>query len=72
MGGGEGQVLTELTLQAELLPDLVDPHHGGIPDFLQDIWQDFGVFWPTIEKSMNTQKTKQNSTRLGSPAHCFK
>lgn len=38
--------LTELTLEAEVPPNLVDPHHRGIPDFLQDIRQDFWRFCP--------------------------
>ena len=38
--------LTELTLEAKVPPDLVDPHHRGISDFLQDIRQDFWRFYP--------------------------
>lgn len=54
----QGQALTELALQAKVLPDLADPHHGGVPDLLQDIWQDFGGFFPTIEEFAIVQKHK--------------
>lgn len=53
--GQSALALTELTLQAKLLPNLVDSHHGGVPNFLQDIWQDFRGFCPKTEKSMIIQ-----------------
>ena len=58
---GGGQVLTELALEAKFLSDLIDSHHGGVPDFLQDVWQDLGGFGPETGKSTITQ-TWQTST----------
>lgn len=50
-GTPAGRPLTELTLQAGIPPDLVDSDHGGVPDFPQNIWQDFWQFRPKTERN---------------------
>lgn len=39
--------LTYLTLESEGFGDLVDAHHGRLPDSVQNIWQDCRLDFPT-------------------------
>lgn len=56
---GKG-TLTELTLEPIGLPNLVDLHHWGAANFLEDVGQDLLFFCPEIMQEKQRKKSNQN------------